>query len=148
MKSHRILAALALACALLLGAGSPSSADSVPPITKKLAKKLKCKWPHSETLAGGGKNSGVECRVNNGAGRQDIYVLKYRNMTRALDFWQDWLQVGAEAEVPPGCIVKKKAILIIPMGGGSGVDYDAYAEKWCQYIAVRVGGQIIYGYPS
>ncbi|WP_418059931.1 hypothetical protein [Pimelobacter simplex] len=147
MRLNRVLLAFVLAAGIIVGSMSTASAERVPPVTKQLAKEMRCKWPESSSLSVGGSNTGVECRVKKAVGRQTIYVLKYRNMGRALDFWQEWTSSSFEGE-QAGCIVKRRGILIIPMGGGSGVDSDAYSEKWCSYIVRKVGGRIVYGYPA
>jgi hypothetical protein len=143
-----VLGTILISASLLsVTAGTAQASTPVPPVTKKLAKQMSCKYPHKQGLAGGGQNIGVLCRVKNSKGRQNIYVLKYKNLDRAIDFWREWTEAWDE-EDEPGCIARKGKILIIPMGGGSGVDDNAYTPKWCKYAANRTDGRVIYGYPA
>jgi hypothetical protein len=123
------------------------AAEDAPPVTRELARQMRCKYPEEESLVGGGSNTGVECRVLSNRGRQTFYVLKYRDTARAIDFWRDWTQadeVGGE----PRYIARKGQILIIPMGGGSGDDADAYSKKWASYAVDKLDGRLVPGYPA
>jgi hypothetical protein len=122
-------------------------AADAPEVTRELARQMRCKYPEEESLVGGGPNAGVECRVVSNRGRQTFYVLKYRNTARAIDFWRDWTQadeVGGE----PRYIARKGQILVIPMGGGSGEDRDAYSKKWASYAVDKLDGRLVPGYPA
>ena len=122
-------------------------AADAPPVTRELARQMRCKYPEGESLVGGGRNAGVECWVLSNRGRQTFYVLKYRNTARALDFWRDWTkadEVGGE----PRYIARKGQILVIPMGGGSGEDADAYSKKWASYAVDKLDGRLVPGYPE
>lgn len=146
-----------LVAGLSAGAANAQEADSVevaarvtadaPAVTRELARQMRCKYPEEESLVGGGPNAGVECRVVSNRGRQTFYVLKYRNTARAIDFWRDWTQaeeVGGE----PRYIARKGQILVIPMGGGSGEDADAYSKKWASYAVDKLDGRLVPGYPA
>lgn len=122
-------------------------AADAPPLTRELARQMRCTYPEEESLVGGGSNAGVKCRVLSNRGRQTFYVLKYGNTARAIDFWRDWTQadeVGGE----PRYIARKGQILVIPMGGGSGEDADAYSKKWASYAADKLDGRLVPGYPA
>lgn len=161
MKKTLLTVGMALAVAPLMVGLSAGAADArevgssevaaraaaAPPVTRELARQMRCKYPEEESLIGGGLNAGVECRVLSNRGRQTFYVLKYRNTARALDFWRDWTQakeVGGE----PRYIARKGQIFIIPMGGGSGEDADAYSKKWASYAVDKLDGRLVPGYPA
>ena len=70
-----------------------------------------------------------------------------QHRSRAIDFWRDWTQaeeVGGE----PRYIARKGQILVIPMGGGSGEDADAYSKKWASYAVDKLDGRLVPGYPA
>lgn len=152
--SLTLLGGLGAASAAPAGtSGSHSSATAkvmavdAPPVTRALAKRMRCKYPEETSLAGGGANSGVKCRVLSSRGRQTFYVMKYRDTTRAIDFWRDWTEAYDE-EDEPGYIARKGQILIIPMGGGSGEDDPSYTKKWASYAVDKLDGRLVPGYPA
>lgn len=147
MKKLLVGLTLALAGSLLAVPATPAAAAApMPAVTKEYARKMKCRYPERSSLAGGGPNTGVECRVISRRGRQTFYILRYRNTTRAMDFWRDWLKPWSEGDAPR-YIARKGRIFIIPMAGGSGVDNDAYTKKWASYAARKLDGRIVAGYP-
>lgn len=124
--------------ALLLGTASIANAAEPPPITKKYARMMDCKWPEKVSVAGGGRNLGVECVIRKRTARVEMYVLKYRNIERAVDFWRDWTsnEYGGER----GCIARKGRVLAVVQSP------DPYSCKWSQYAANRIDGRLIRGY--
>lgn len=142
-----LFAAITLVVSLLtLGLVSPAHADPVPTIAKEYARQMKCRYPESSGLSGGGPNDGVECRVISSRGRHSFYILKYKDPFRAMDYWREWLAPYDETD-DPGYFVRKGKIFIIPAGGGSGEDDDWYTMKWATYAAAKLDGRVVAGYP-
>lgn len=142
------LASTILAAGLAVVPFAPASADEpAPPITKAYAKQMKCRYPEATSVAGGGPNRGVDCRVIVASGRQDFWVLKYKDFARGLDYWRQWTE-QYDVQHDPGYIARKGKILIIPTGGGSGEDDDNYSLKWATYAAKKLGGSVVPGYPA
>jgi hypothetical protein len=88
---------------------------------------------------GGGANSGVSCVVKNAAGRQEFYILKYSDIERAVDFWRDWISSG-------NYVTRRRHVMIISQGGGSGADESSYTYRWAKYAANHVDGRLVGGY--
>lgn len=124
-------------------------AGRVDPAVARVADRLGCVdltlGPHS----GGGPSRGGGCWVRSrGQSRraQEFQVRNYRNPGRAVRYWRRWTAatwVGAE----PGCFVRRGRVLVLPLGGGSGRDVDAYQADWCDWAAQRTRGRVVTGLP-
>ena len=138
MKQRNAGVVLLSLLVLLLG-WSATAGAAVPAITTTYAKQMHCKWPEESSFAIGGPNSGVQCVVKNSVGRQEFYVLKYRNIARATDAWRDW--IGRD-----GYIVRRAHVFVISQGNNGRHGDWGYSLKWAKYAANHMGGRIIHGY--
>jgi len=148
MRLIRVLLAVLLAGALTAGVSSSASAERVPPEVKRIAKKMRCgdaiqySW-----ILGGGRNAGVECLVDGKPGsRQTFWVLRYKNIDRAVSYWREQSTLLGEEPGRRGCFARRGNVLILPMGEGTDTPTLVLTKKWCKFAARKTKGRAIYGY--
>ena len=142
MRTPRRLLAVSVISALICGTpiAFGIAEAAVPAVTVTYAQQMHCKWREQTSMVVGGANDGVKCVVKNSYGRQDFYILKYRNIDRAVDAWKSLM--GHD-----GYQTRKGHVLIISQGDNGRHGDWGYSLKWANYAARHVAGShIIRGY--